>query len=86
MVNHDTIAGMTWGDEPCDGDLADLRWHWGDAYDITVQNGMLRAARRDDGAAVTATTAERLAAEIRTDYGARPVPRDLPAQPPRSVG
>jgi hypothetical protein len=69
-----------------DDDLADIRWHWGDAYEITWEHGMFRAVRRDDGSAGIALTAELLRAEIRTDYGARPVPRDLPEQPPRSVG
>jgi hypothetical protein len=63
-------------------DLTDLRWHWGDAYDISVRYGMFRAVRRDDGAAVTATTAEHLLAEIHADYRARPVPRDPPVMPP----
>jgi hypothetical protein len=58
-----------------DDDLAVLRWHWGEAYEITMRGGIYRAARRDDGAVVTAPTAERLRAEIRADYLARPVPR-----------
>ncbi len=66
-------------------ELAHLRWHWGEAYEISMRNGMFRATRRDDGSAVTAPTAERLAAEIQTDYHARPVPRDLPTLPPHGV-
>jgi hypothetical protein len=65
---------MDWDDD----ELAALRWHWGDAYEITVRGGIYRAVRRDDRAAVTATTAERLEAEIRADYQVRPVPRNLP--------
>ena len=60
----------------CAGELADLRWHWGSAYEITVWSGIYRAERRDDGSAVTAVTAGCLKAEIRADYLARPVPRD----------
>ncbi len=66
-------------------DLAHLRWHWGEAYEITSRNGMFRVTRRDDGSAVTAPTAEHLAAEVQADYHARPVPRDLPALPRHSV-
>ena len=75
MVNHDTIPGMTCGDEQRDRDLADLRYHWGEAYVITLVSGMFRAVRRDDGSAVTASTPGHLIAEIRADYQARPVPR-----------
>jgi hypothetical protein len=39
-----------------------------------VRNRMLRAVGRDGGAAVTATTTARLAAENRTSYTVRPVP------------
>ena len=54
-------------------DLSGLRWRWGEAYEITVTNGMFRAVRRDDGSVVNTTTAERLEAEICTDYHVRPV-------------
>ena len=60
-----------------EGDLACLRWHWGEAYEITRAFGMFRAVRRDDGSAVSASTANWLAAEILADYSARPVPRDV---------
>lgn len=59
-------------------ELEHLRWHWGEAYEITRTLGMFRAVRRDNGAAVAAPTAFRLLAEISADYTARPVPRDLP--------
>jgi len=62
-------------------ELADLRWHWGRAYRITAPFGLFRAERRDDGAAVTAVTAGCLKAEIRADYLARPVPRQLDKLP-----
>jgi hypothetical protein len=54
-------------------DLTALRWRWGEAYEITVTSGIFRAVRRDDGSAANATTAERLEAEICTDYHVRPV-------------
>ncbi len=49
-------------------DLACLRWHWGEAYEITRTFGMYRAVRRDNGAAVTAPTAAKLLTEIGADY------------------
>jgi len=55
--------------------LADLRYHWGAAYEITQAGGTFRACRRDDGTALTADAALRLSAKIRADYLARPVPR-----------
>ena len=61
-----------------DHEIAGLRWHWGGAYEITWEHGMFRAARRDDGSAVSAPTAGHLTAEIRADYQARPIPRSLP--------
>jgi|ERR1017187_1822308 hypothetical protein len=56
--------------------LADLFWHWGSAYRITwdARTGF-RAARRDNGAAVSTMTGADLFEEIRVDYTARPVPR-----------
>jgi len=69
-----------------DGDLADLRYHWGSAYKITSRNAVFRAVRRDDGSAVTALTADSLRTEIRADYAARPVPRSLHADPPARCG
>ena len=56
-----------------DEDLTGLRWRWGEAYEITVTYGMFRAVRRDDGSAISATTAEHLEAEICADYHVRPV-------------
>jgi hypothetical protein len=56
--------------------LADLFWHWGSAYRITwdARTGF-RAARRDNGAAISTPTGADLFEEIRVDYTARPVPR-----------
>ena len=39
--------------------LADLRWHWEEAYEITW-DGKFRATRRDDGGKLEADTAEEL--------------------------
>ena len=54
--------------------LAELRWHWGDAYAIACA-GAFRAVRRDNGRVLTAGSAERLRMLIRADYSRRPVPR-----------
>ena len=54
--------------------LADLRWHWGDAYEITWA-GKFRAVRRDNGRALQAESADELRTLIRSDYTRHPVPR-----------
>lgn len=57
--------------------LAALRRDWGDAYLISHDQRGWRAERRDQtGAPVTAASADGLRAAVRTDYGARPVPRE----------
>ena len=56
------------------GELADLRYHWDEAYVITLAHGMFRAERRDDGAAISCVTAAGLRVLIRDDYTARRVP------------
>jgi hypothetical protein len=61
-------------------ELDELRFHWGGAYDIAVARGGVFTAMRRDG------RGERLAdpspggllRQIRADYAAMPVPRDLP--------
>ena len=55
-------------------DIADLRWHWDEAYDITW-DGRFRARRLDDGRYLEAGTAEELGERIRLDYTERPVLR-----------
>jgi hypothetical protein len=57
--------------------LRDLQYHWGDAYKITYVNGMLRAERRDNGAAVSAPAAAALRQLLIDDYSAAPVPREV---------
>ena len=54
--------------------LADLRWHWGDAYEITWA-GEFRAVRRDNCLVLQAASADELRTLIRSDYTRRPVPR-----------
>jgi hypothetical protein len=54
--------------------LADLRWHWGEAYEITWRDpAAFRAVRRDTGAAVETPIAGVLFAEIAADYRQCPV-------------
>jgi hypothetical protein len=59
-------------------DVANLRHHWGDAYEISYRAGQFCAERRDDHSAVRADSADALLAAIREDYLSRPVPRDIP--------
>lgn len=56
--------------------LANLRFHWGEAYEITWQDGSFRAARRDDGSPLWAMSYRDITDLITEDYVARPVPRD----------
>ena len=59
--------------------LEALRWHWGEAYTITVGDGLWRAWRLDRiGGVLEADTPEELRQAILDDYTTRPV-----ARPPR---
>jgi len=59
--------------------LEELEFHWGDAYEVAVADGMWTARRRDgkDGT-LAGTGPEGLRRLIVADYTADPVPRDLP--------
>ena len=60
-----------------DWTLADLRWHYGDAYEIT-ERPRWRAKRRDGkGRWITAPSPEALVEAIRADYQRDPVSRDV---------
>jgi hypothetical protein len=60
------------------GELDELRFHWGTAYEITADGGMFTARRRDGrGGTLADSLPERLRSRIAADYGADPVPRDL---------
>jgi hypothetical protein len=56
-------------------DLAQIRYHWGEAYEVGWQDGSFWFRRRDNGATLQCTTAAALLSEIRLDYSAMPVPR-----------
>jgi hypothetical protein len=56
-------------------ELRDVRYHWGEAYEIKKENGWYVAARRDGRGSVRRRTLGELTAEIRADYQALPVPR-----------
>ena len=57
--------------------LADLRHHWGGAYEITTAGPQSWTARRRDGRGIIrADSADALAVAIRLDYGVTPVPRE----------
>lgn len=53
--------------------VANLRFHWGEAYDISWRDGAFRAVRRDDGTPVCALTYRELSETLRDDYLDRPV-------------
>jgi hypothetical protein len=60
--------------------LGDLRWHWGSAYVIFHSLRCWKAIRRDDTSGdmtrtLKANEPAELAALIRADYAACPVPR-----------
>jgi hypothetical protein len=57
--------------------LQDLRFHWGEAYSIHLDNGEFVAARRDDLRELRARTAEGLRELIISDYSANKVPREV---------
>jgi hypothetical protein len=61
--------------------LEELRFHWGEAYDIDIDiaGGVFTATRRDGrGGRLADPSPEGLFRQIRADYAAMPVPRDLP--------
>jgi len=61
------------------GELDELRYNWGEAYDIAADGGMCTATRRDGkGGTLADPFPEGLRLRIVADYGADPVPRDLP--------
>jgi hypothetical protein len=55
--------------------LASLRFHWGDAYEITWQDSMFQAARRDGGPPVQSPTHTGIGELIMENFLARPVPQ-----------
>jgi hypothetical protein len=56
-----------------------LRYDWGDAYDIGVDDDQWQARRKDSkGGVIEAATPDQLRKLIIEDYTFLPVPRDLP--------
>jgi hypothetical protein len=63
--------------EPAHGEdavLDDLRWHWGDAYEISEALGVWRGVRRDNQVALIASSPGELRDLVVADYDRRPVP------------
>ena len=56
--------------------LAELRHHWGDAYEITGRGRDWRARRRDGKGELAAPDPDALVEAIRADYERCPVPGD----------
>ena len=60
-------------------ELGELKYNWGEAYDIGTGDGMWTAQRRDGrGGTLADPLPEGLRRRIQADYAAMPVPRDLP--------
>ena len=55
--------------------LDDLRWHWGDAYEITEAIGVWRAVRLDNQVSLIASDGVDLRDLIVDDYSRHPVDR-----------
>jgi hypothetical protein len=61
-----------------DRELKQLRWHWGDAYDIDVVDGEWQAKRKDgEGGTLTASGPDELRDAMFTDYNRKAVARDM---------
>ena len=57
--------------------LAYLCHHYGEAYEVNMRRGRYEARRRDDGAVLTADSADALLDLIRVNYAAHPVSRRI---------
>ncbi len=63
-------------------ETAELRYHWGEAYQLAVWGGGWRAKRRDGkGGWILAEDPEALYEAIRADYQRDPVSRDVGSSP-----
>ncbi|HLX48422.1 MAG TPA: hypothetical protein VKS82_08820 [Streptosporangiaceae bacterium] len=76
----DELDDDTWEMPALPGECAALealRWHWGEVYEIGVDDGQWWYRRRDGkGGTETAATPDELRAMIITDYTIMPVPRE----------
>jgi hypothetical protein len=68
--------------------LANLRFQWGECYQIGWQDGAFQAVRRDDGSPVRGITYREICDLISQDYLTRPVSPDAATRPsgPPSAG
>jgi hypothetical protein len=73
----------TWEMPALSGEQAALEalcWHWGEVYEIGVDDGQWWYRRRDGkGGTETAITPDELRTQIITDYTIMPVPRPVPS-------
>ena len=58
-------------------ELQSLRYHWGEAYSLDLDNGEFVAARRDNGRELRAKTAAELRVLILADYSENKVSRGV---------
>lgn len=69
-------AGRLEGDA---GAMGELAFHWGSAYHVASASAAFTATRRDgQGTRLADPSPAGLLRQIRADYSALPVPRDLP--------
>jgi hypothetical protein len=80
MGPHDGRAWREYSERKRGREIADLAEHWGEAYVIWYAVGQFWARRRDTGAVVKADSADELREQIREDYSARPVPRNVTSE------
>jgi hypothetical protein len=57
--------------------LQDLRYHWGEAYSIDLDNGEFVASRRDNWRELRAAGTEELHEMIIIDYSENRIPRGV---------
>ena len=71
-------AAESWAEDDA-GELEELIFHWGDAYEIAVADGVFTATGRDGrGGSLADASPEGLLRQIRADYAATPVARSMP--------
>ena len=63
-------------DKPPRDALANLNYHWGDAYAVVGAADCWMARRRDNGRLLNASSPDRLRELMIADYQAQPVPRE----------
>lgn len=78
MYQMTTLGSMTWDQYTGhEHDVAELHYHWGEAYAIEWTAGHYRAYRRDTGLPLVAETVDEMFKLISANYAEHPVSRDF---------